>query len=103
MAPEGGFLNVILGSFFILGFLEVCRFRGSWMSRLLLIFLPIFLLPGIFSTGLEAYRILLILSFLLVVVAIGVRSLVFSFQERFRLVLLVGLLGASAFLDLNRL
>jgi hypothetical protein len=103
MAPDGGFLNVFLGSFFILGFLEIFRFRRLFLSRFLLIPLPLFLLPGLLTRDLEAHRILLILPILLLFVSVGIRSLLLSFPERFRLILLVGILGTSAWWDLTRL
>ncbi len=101
--PSGGFLNIFLVSFFFLGLLEIYRFHQLFLARFLLIAFPFFLLPGLLTRDLEADRILLILPILLLFIAFGIRSLVLSFPERYRLVLLVGILGTSASLDLNHL
>ncbi len=103
LAPGGGFLNPILGSFLLLGLLEVVKFRRHFLSRFLLVALPLFLLPGLLSRNLEAHRMILVLPILLIIAAVGIQSLVTSVPGRIRLIILVGFLGISAIGDSSRL
>ncbi len=103
LAPQGGLLNALLGSAFLLGFVEMVRGRFKLLSKILLVAFPIFLLPGLLSRDLEAHRMLLALPLLLIFLALGIETLVLSLPGRLRPLLLVVVLGSSAVWDLNRL
>lgn len=67
----GGFLNPILGSLFLLGAVEVARNLAVPLYRWLALAFFYFFLPGALSQTFEPFRLLSILSVLLVVAALG--------------------------------
>ena len=89
----GGFLDPILGAFFFLGFWELAR-RGwkqalGWAAAFLF-----FLIPGMATSSREPLRVLPVLPLLLVVCAMGWRSLLAA-GGRERRVLVLAVLGLS--------
>ena len=96
------FLNIILGSSFFLGSVELIRNRWSGISISLIAAVALFLTPGVLSHDVESHRILLLLPVLLTVAAIGLQALFLTIPPVPRPYLLVLFLVISLVMDLTR-
>jgi len=95
-----GFLNVLLGSAFLLGWIELAgRRRLFWVFGAGFF---LFLLPGILSHDVEPHRILLLLPLLLAVTALGIGALFRTIALPQRSYWVILFLTACALIDLRR-
>jgi hypothetical protein len=99
----GGFLNVVLGSLFWLGVLELYRFRQTRLALVLISAFFLFLLPGLLSRDVETYRILLVMIPTLTLASIGLNTLLLHSPPAHRTVLLGLALVAACAPDLPRI
>jgi hypothetical protein len=70
-----GWLNPCLGALFLIGFLELWRFRLSKIAQWSLLAVFLFLLPGVFTNYVEMYRIIPLLPVIAVLAALGIHAL----------------------------
>ena len=99
---EGGFLNPLLGAFFIAGVLGLSKSR-QWVSFAWLAGLGITFLPGMLSGGLETFRAIGMLPLLLAVTALGVRHFLTLLPAPSRIGVLTAVLLLTASFDFSRL
>jgi tetratricopeptide (TPR) repeat protein len=99
----GGFLNPLLSAFFFIGFLEILTHRRRPLVQWLVPAFFLFLLPGLLSSNLEAFRVSQILPLLILVAAIGLFSLLSFFSASKRVLVLILVLLFSTALDIPRL
>jgi tetratricopeptide (TPR) repeat protein len=95
----GGYLNPVLTAGFFIGLLELARFRSRPFVRFLLLAFWIFLLPGLWTGGIEMFRIVPVLPIVLGVAALGWASLVSSIKISRRSLAWALLFTASIGLD----
>jgi len=95
----GGFLNPVLGSFFLLGVLELLRGGNFRLKFGLGIALLLGLSPGLLSSTMEMMRIISLLPLCIALVSIGIYGLLFSAHQKYRLAFLVITILISISLD----
>jgi 4-amino-4-deoxy-L-arabinose transferase-like glycosyltransferase len=100
---RGGFLNSLLGTFFFIGLLEIARHRQEPILRWFLPVFIFFLLPGLLTMNLEAFRIIPVMPLLLLMATLGVAAWLSAFPPGQRLFTLALLLFASTAMDLRQL
>jgi hypothetical protein len=100
---EGGFLNPFLASLFCLGLVQLYRNRSSSFSKWTLFGGFLFLLPGFLSTGVEGFRVIQIMPWLMAVAALGFKPLLESLPKNRRAMAAVTVLLLSLLFDLARL
>jgi 4-amino-4-deoxy-L-arabinose transferase-like glycosyltransferase len=100
---EGGFLNPFLASLFCLGLAQLYRNRSTLFSQWILFGGFLFLLPGFLSTGVEGFRVVQIMPWLVVVAALGFKPLLESLPHHRRGMAAITLLSFSLLFDLARL
>jgi len=98
----GGYLNVLLSAFCLIGFIELFRFKHLWLFRAYLAALILFMLPGLLSRDFEGHRILLVLPLLLWTAVVGLQALLTKVPKSRELWFLILLLGLSFVLDFKR-
>jgi hypothetical protein len=99
----GGFLNPLLGAFFLWGLVEMFRSRSSNLIRWVGAAFLLFLLPGALSPNLETFRVAQVLPLLLFVTALGFHSFLGILPGKKQLTTLVLLLAGTAAFDFNML
>ncbi len=99
----GGYLNPILDSCFLLGLMEIYRFRKSFQGLFLSFGLFVFMLPGLLTRELELFRLVLIMPLLFAVAAWGLAALLVTISLRARIYCLIILLTTSVALDFYHL
>ncbi len=99
---EGGFLNPLLGAFFIAGVLRLLKSR-QWISFGFLAGLVVTFLPGMLSGGLETFRVIGTLPLLLAAAALGIRHLLTLLPAPSRIAVLTAVLLLTAAFDFSRL
>jgi hypothetical protein len=95
----GGFLNPILGSFFLLGIIELFKTKNRKLQFGAGIIFYFCLAPGFFSTSLELMRIADILPFCLGFVSLGINSVYQSIHGKYSYLFLAFALIGSVSLD----
>jgi hypothetical protein len=95
----GGFLNPFLGSAFLLGLIELFRFRKKNIFYWVAFSGVLLLAPGVLSTSIEMMRVLPMLPLVLFLVVLGLKNWLLSFSKPSRSYLLLGLLAFSFGLD----
>ncbi len=95
----GGFLNPVLGSFFLMGLVELWRFREKLFTQAILGGMVFFIVPAVMTNTLNNIREIQAVPFLLLVSAVGVQKLVGTFSGPGRWLLLIFILSASLTLD----
>ena len=99
----GGFLNPLLGAFYLVGIVEIFRLRlvkrVQWLAAAFLFFL----VPGALSPNLETFRVAQVMPLLLLVAALGVHSLLGKIPSKSRLLFFGLLMVFTAILDFNLL
>lgn len=99
----GGFLNPFLGSAFLLGIIELFRFRRKpifyWVVGIFLTCL----LPGLLSNTSEMMRVLTTLPFCLILAALGLKKFLDNFSPQKRMAILTMILSCSMTLDFYHL
>jgi hypothetical protein len=98
----GGYLNVLLSAFCLIGFIELFRFKHFGLFRAYLAGLILFMLPGLLSRDFEGHRILLVLPLLLWTTVVGLQVLLIKIPKSRQLLVLILLLGLSFVLDFKR-
>lgn len=71
-----GWLNPCLGALFLIGFLELWRFRLSRISQWLLFAFLLFLLPGILTNNFDMARIIAVLPLICVFASMGMLAII---------------------------
>ncbi len=99
----GGFLNPLMGSFFLIGLLGLIAERKRPFVRWLLGGFLVLLLPGLLSLNVEAFRIVQIMPLLFFITLAGMLSLLSRIASRLHVPLLILVLLASAAMDLTNL
>ncbi len=100
---EGGVLNPFLASFFCLGLVQLYRNRSSFFSKWVLLGGFLFLLPGFLSSGVEGFRVIQIMPWLMMVCALGLQPLLESLPINRRAPVVFALMTLSLLFDLTRL
>lgn len=101
--PQGGFLNPLLTSFFVLGLGQIIRGRSLRLSQWLILAGFLFLAPGLLSLNVEGFRVVQVLPLLVVVAAWGFQPLINATAQNRRITFLLILFLLSAGLDFGRL
>ncbi len=99
----GGFLNPILGSLFLLGFLESLRLAERPWVRWVFFAFGVLLLPGFLSINVETFRVAQVLPFLIFFTALGLQFLLSILPSGKRTLFLFLVLIPSLGLDASRL
>jgi 4-amino-4-deoxy-L-arabinose transferase-like glycosyltransferase len=99
----GGLINPVLGSLFGIGILECLKNRAHSIYRWLCVSFLVFLLPGMFGSGFEFFRVIPILAVLIPLIVIGGVRLTQEFSSRWSFLILLILMIPSQVLDFNQL
>ncbi len=99
----GGFMNPISGALFFLGALELWRHRKLPAVKWFGVVFLLCLVPGIASQGVEMMRVVSVLPFLLVAVAIGLNLVLLKVPKPWKGVLVGFLFFSSGGLDFYHL
>ncbi|HTC19650.1 MAG TPA: glycosyltransferase family 39 protein, partial [bacterium] len=95
----GGFLNPLSDSFFFLGVLSLWDRRRQPEAQWIGVSFLLLLVPGLASHDLELMRIMMVIPLLLLVTAMGIVRLAGEVSAKWRMTLILALLGFSACLD----
>jgi hypothetical protein len=95
----GGYLNPVLTSFFLMGVLELWRFRSRSLVQGMALAFVVFILPGCLTGGVEMFRVVTVLPLVMVPVGTGFTIFVMSLKPKLRLMGLTVLAVASMGLD----
>lgn len=99
----GGYLNPVLASFFLLGLIELFRFRKRPLGYGAFGALLVCLLPGVLSNTVEVMRVVTLFPFVMLLTALGVIKFTVAFPRSGRLYFLAPLLFVSFSLDVYHL
>ncbi len=99
----GGYLNPLLGALCFIGALEMARLRSHPLARFWFLALPVLYLPGFLTGGVEMFRVLPLLPFLLAGAAVGAAVLLSALPAARRPLVGVLLLLVSVGLDSHHL
>lgn len=94
----GGFFNPLLSSLFMVGVIELTRYKKQHLGGWILITLAIFLLPGLFANNIEMMRLSPIIPFAFFPMAAGMESVAASFKHK-KTIFLFCLVALSFTLD----
>ena len=95
----GGFFNPVLGSLFLLGWIEIYRLRQKTVFWWVAAVFAICLIPGMISNSIEIMRILPIFPFCLLLAALGIQALLRQVSKKIIFPLLVFCFVLSLGLD----
>ncbi len=99
----GGLINPVLGSLFGIGMLECLKNSTHSFYRWLCLSFLVFLLPGMFGSGFEFYRVIPVLAVLIPLISLGWARLTQEFSFRWSFAILLVLMIPSLVLDAHQL
>lgn len=99
----GGYFNPLLGAAFLLGLVELFRYKGRAAFYWAIGSFLACLLPGLLSNTLEMMRVLTVLPFCVALVVLGLLKFLASFSKTQRLAVFVLVLAGSLSLDVYHL
>lgn len=94
-----GFLNPVLSSFFFMGIMEMLPLRKTHRFKWFFLLFLFFLLPGLLTMNLEAFRIIPVMPLLILMAALGLFSFLSPLPTAGRIPVLVVILLVSGSMD----